>query len=163
MPRMGIIANIKKRKVQHYRHDVIMYGMILCGFNTALALGLFFVSQALLLGMLLLGIGGIGLFFIPMVMIFGYAVVSTLVWYRFGQIIGHHFKGQVMTTAGSIVFISVVPLFLLSIIASTILSWWWQVSPLTAISFVLTVLVVVLATLFEVFIVNFGAATKHIR
>lgn len=160
---MNIAKKIKQKREEKTKQQVLTYSAVLCAFNTALALVLFFALNALILMMTIMHVTLLTMVLLPLVLIFIYAAACGVIWYRFGQVIGLVFKKNALTHAGVVVLFSVMPLFMFLVLASTALKWWWYIAPIVTVSFVVTVLLVVLATLFQVFIVSLGAATKDWR
>jgi len=158
---MGIIKTIKKRREEAIKVTVIKYGLILFGFNLALIMFLFFALTGAGTILTLLDFSQLVLTFVPLLIIFLFAAVCSIIWYRFGQILRKAFKDKLVLYSGLVVLISIVPLllilFFLSLIISSGLatySFWWMI-------FIINLLITVLAVVFEFFIVSLGSLTRE--
>lgn len=160
---MGLIKKIQKRKQEKIKEAIIKHGLILFGFNLALTLALFFALTAVMIIAFLFDFSTITLAFIPLLVIFLFAAACAIVWYRFGQILSFQFKKNKILYSGIVVIISVLPLLFILLFLSLLLSAWGTISDITAVAFLGTVFITVLAIIFEVVIVSLGVMTKIVK
>jgi len=157
---MGLIKNFKSRKKEKVKEEILKNGMILLGFNLALVFAFFFGFIFVSLLGSLLAVEGTLAAFIPLVVIFVFAGGSTLVWFRFGQILSPHFKKKKVLNSALIVLISILPLLVILILFSAILSISGGfTSEILVITFLGFLLMSVLAAVFELLVVSFGVMT----
>ncbi len=157
---MGLIKNFKNRKKEKVKEEILKNGLILLGFNLALVFAFFFGFVCLSLLGSLLAIEGVLIAFIPLVVIFIFAGGSALVWFRFGQILSSHFKEKKVLNSALVVLISILPLLLILILFSTILSITGGFnSEILVITFLGFLLMSILAAVFELLVVSFGVMT----
>lgn len=154
---MGLIKNFKNRKQEKVKEEILKNGLILLGFNLALIFAFFFGFICFsLLGSLLL-VGEVFAAFIPLVVIFILAGGSALVWFRFGQILSLRFKKKKVLNSTLVVLISILPLLLILILLSAILSFSGGFnSGILVITFLGFLLMSILAAVFELLVVSFG-------
>ena len=158
---MGLFKNYKKRKTEKVNEEILKHGLILGGFNIALVLIFLFgfITFSLLAGLLQLNM--IFLALIPLLIIFLFAGSSSLVWYRFGQILGGHFKKKKVINSVFVVLISVLPLLVILLLFSGIFSVAGGfVNELLVIAFISFLLMTILAAVFELLVVILGVITK---
>ncbi|OGY46095.1 MAG: hypothetical protein A3A24_03695 [Candidatus Buchananbacteria bacterium RIFCSPLOWO2_01_FULL_46_12] len=158
---MGIIKTIKKRRAEAIQRTIVRYGLILFSFNFTLILFLFFLLMGLTTAAFLLSLSVWVIAFVPLFVIFLFAATASIIWYRFGQILRSVFQEKLILYSGLVVLISVLPLLLILFFLSLIISVFsFSGSSLLPTIFLVTLLVTVLAVIFEIFIVTIGAVTK---
>jgi len=155
---MGIIKNIKKKKQEKEKAEILKHGLVLLGFNVSLILAFLFglIGVSLLVG--ILNFQGLMIAFVPLFIIFIFAGCSAVVWFRFGIILGGHFKKRKVLNASLVVLISVLPLLVFLVLLSGILSAAGGLdSEILAVTFLGVLLMSILSAVFELLIVSFGA------
>jgi len=158
---MGLIKNYKKRKNEKVKEEILKHGLILGGFNVALVLMFLFGFITLSLLADVIQINVMLMAFVPLLVIFLFAGVSSLVWYRFGQILGGHFKKKKVINSVFVVLISVLPLLVILLLFSGIFSLAGGfVNELLVIAFIGFLLMTILAAVFELLVVSLGVITK---
>jgi hypothetical protein len=158
---MGLLKKIKKRRQAKIQEQVIQYGLFLFGFNLALAGALFFTLTAIIFAASLFTMRGAIIPFIPLAILFLFASVSVLLWYRFGQIIGEKFKKNKILYAALAVFISVALLLLLLIFMVLIFTNLPGISITLVLAFLGTLFITVIAVMFELPLVILGVLTDQ--
>ena len=165
---MGVVKKIKKRNPFNFaqgrqekaKEQILKHGLVLFGFNTALVLAFFFGFIGLSVLGTLFNLQGIFLAFIPLLVIFLFAGGSAVVWYRFGQILGVHFKKRKVVNSALVVLISILPLLVILVLFSGIISLAGGFSnQLLAVTFLGLVLMSILSAVFELLIVSLGVMT----
>ncbi|MFA6215998.1 MAG: hypothetical protein WC768_05510 [Patescibacteria group bacterium] len=157
---MGLIKQIKKRREEKAKEEILKQGLILLGFNFALILAFFFGFNFLAILASLIGIAGLAAAFVPLVVIFLFAGSSAIVWYRYGQILGTRFKTKKVLNTSLVVLISILPLLVLLLVFSALVGLTNGFSnELLAVSFLGLLLMSVLSAIFELLIVSIGATT----
>ncbi|MFA5022368.1 MAG: hypothetical protein WC508_04790 [Patescibacteria group bacterium] len=155
---MGLIKEIKRKKQERVKEEILKNGMILLGFNIALILAfifgfisLSFLADALNLSVLFFA-------FIPLIAIFVFAGASSVVWYRFGQIIGARFKDRKAVNASLVVLISILPLWVILLVLSTLVNLTGAFNnDLVVISFISLILMSIFSAAFELIVVSLGS------
>ena len=157
---MFIFNRIKRHREQKVNEEILKHGLILFGFNVALLLlfTLGFMAISLLAAML--EISGILLAFVPLAVMFIFSAISAVTWYRFGQILGKHFKKKKFLNSSLVVLISILPLLVILIFISNFFSKTENgFDEVLAILFLGNLLLAVLAAIFELLVVNLGVMT----
>ena len=158
---MGIFKNIRKRKQERVKEEILKNGVILFGFNLALVMAFIFAYIGLSIVSRMMSVSVLLVAFIPLMLIFMFAGASALVWYRFGQILGDKFKKRKVLNASLVTLISILPLLGLFLLFSAIISAVGGFgSEIFVVAFMGVLLMSVLSAVFELLIVNFGAITK---
>lgn len=157
---MGLVKTIKKRKEKKVRAEILKHGLILFGFNAVLVLAFLFGFISLTLLLMLLGWQDLMLAFVPLVVIFLFAGGSAIVWYRFGQILGSHFKKRKIINTALVVLVSVLPLLVILLLFSGLFSLAGSfIDGLLFMMFLGFLLMAVLAAVFELIVVTLGVIT----
>lgn len=158
---MGIIKKIQQKKVEKAKEEILKHGMILAAFNFALVLGLVFAFIALSILMGLLKLQLIFFLFGPALLIFLFAGVSAVVWYRFGQILGQTFEERKILNSALVVLVSILPLlgvmFSFSSMVDAVGGFGYDILALTFLSIIF---MSILAAVFELLIVSLGVVTQ---
>ena len=158
---MKLLKKIKKKKNEKIKEEILKHGLILIGFNLALILLFLFGFRGLSLLAALFGWRGLLVAFLPLTLIFVFAGVSAVVWYRFGQILGARFKENKMINASLTVLVSLLPLLLILLLFSNLANILGGFgSQFLAILFLGFLLMSILAAAFELVAVSLGAITK---
>lgn len=159
---MGLIKKIKEKREEKVRTEIIKHGMILLAFNLLLILSFIFafISSTLLAGLFLLPVELLSL--VPLFVIFVFAGLSSIVWYRFGLILSDKFKEKKVINATLTVLVSLLPLLLIFMIYSTILDMTGGFSQeLMVMAFLSLLLMSIFAAAFELLVVTLGVITKN--
>lgn len=150
------------RRNQQEKENVLKYGMILFGLNAAV-LGAFVLSAVVLFySVSLLQLQGFSGVLLPLMLIFVFAGCSSVMWYRFGQIIGNVFKRRAIANASLVVMVAVVPLLALTLVAVTL----QQIGILQLAYPFLALLLgmiffIVLSVAFALVVINLGVLTRR--
>ena len=159
---MGLIKKIKEKKEERIRTEIVKNGMILLAFNFLLIISFIFafVSITLLAGMLSMPIELLSL--TPLFVIFIFAGLSSIVWYRFGLILSDKFKDKKVINATLTVLVSLLPLLLIFMLYSTALDMTGGFDDeLMVMAFLGLLLMSVFAAAFELLVVTLGVITKN--
>lgn len=158
---MNILSSIKGRNKKSIHEVILSHGLILCGYNFALALGLLFgfttvsiiahwIDNDMTSAML------------SMATIFIFSAVSAVVWYRFGQVLGSHLKQRRAVNAALVVLVSILPLLaILIMFAAAVGVAGGFGNQLIAIFFLALLTISILASAFELIIVSAGVLGKR--
>ncbi len=158
---MGLVKEIKKRKQKKIKDQILKHGLILLGFNLALILAFFFSFTFLSILGTLLKLQWLLIAFIPLLVIFLFAGFSAVIWYRFGQILGDHFKKKRLINSALVVLISILPLLLILLLFLAVISLSGGfTNEILALTFLGFLLMSILSVLFELLVVNLGVMTK---
>lgn len=158
---MAITRVLTKRKEEKAKEEILKNGLILLGFNSALILAFIFGFLFISVTASLLRLQGVLLAFAPLLLIFVFAGGSAIVWYRFGQILGGHFKKKKTLNSALVVLISVLPFLALLILLSTFITFiGGDLGRFLAMIFLGFLLMSVLSAVFEVLIVSLGVMTS---
>ena len=157
---MGLINKIKNRKQEKIKEQILKHGLILLGFNVALVLAFFFGFIAISILVRLLNLPIIIFAFAPLLVIFLFAGFSAIVWFRFGQILGLQFKKRKILNTTLVVLISVLPMLVILLLFSGIISIAGGfTNALVALTFLTFILMSVLSVAFELIVVSIGVIT----
>ncbi|OGY55159.1 MAG: hypothetical protein A2951_02550 [Candidatus Buchananbacteria bacterium RIFCSPLOWO2_01_FULL_56_15] len=157
---MGLVKRIQKKRQEKVLESAIRYGFILLGFNAALTLAFFFALVGATSFVDLMNFNGLLLLFIPLLAVFAFAGFSAIIWYRFGQIMRRALKQNPLTYSSLAVVISVVPLLLLLLFLTWLISAWSVATTFFVSAFIGTALITVLAIVFEIPVVSLGVMTR---
>ena len=157
---MGLVKRIQKKRQEKVLESAIRYGFILLGFNAALTLAFFFALVGATTFVDLMNFSGLLLYFIPLLAVFAFAGFSAITWYRFGQIMRRTLKQNPLTYSSLAVVISVVPLLLLLLFFTWLISAWSVATTFFISAFIGTALITVLAIIFEIPVVSLGVMTR---
>lgn len=159
---MGIINKIKKKRATKVKEEILKYSMILLGFNFILVLGFVFTVTVMSFLIGLTRSTAATLAFAPLISIFIFAGLSSVIWYRFGQIIGPKFKKRKILNISLVVLISILPLLLLLFVISSIFNLVGGFKQeMLALIFLGIIFITVLGSVFELALINLGAATTR--
>ena len=153
---MGLLKKIQKRRKEKIKTEILKHGLILLGFNLALTAALFFALTAAVIISFLASFQDAGLLFVPVFVVFLFAGICAIIWYRFGQILNKVFKKRQILYSGIVVLISVIPLFLLLFFISLIASVGPNTGTPVLIAFIGTVFTTIFAIIFEMPLVSLG-------
>lgn len=157
---MGLLKKMKKKKQEKVKEEILKHGLILFGFNLALTLAFFFGLIGISVLSEILKAPGVFIAFIPLILIFLFAGFSAVVWFRFGQILGGHFKKRKIVNTALAVLISILPLLLILLLISGIVSVAGGfTNALLVLVFLGFIFMSVLAAVFELLIVSLGVIT----
>lgn len=159
---MGLIKKIKAKREERVKTEIIKHGMILLAFNFLLILSFIFafVSVTLLAEMFYLPIEILSL--TPLFVIFVFAGLSSIVWYRFGLILSEKFKEKKVINATLTVLVSLLPLLLIFMIYSAVLDMTGGFKEeLMVMAFLGMLLMSIFAAAFELLVVTLGVLTKN--
>ncbi len=159
---MVFFKKFSQRKSVKDQELVVKHGAILLSFNFLLALAFILSISGLTFLIGLVNSPATTAAFVPLLLIFIFAAVSAVTWYRFGQILGTQFKGHKVTNASLVVLISILPLLMLLFILSSIVNvvgGFHQEA--LAVIFMSLVFMATLASVFELIIVSLGALTSR--
>lgn len=157
---MPIIKKIQKKRAQKAKEEILKNGVILFGFNVALVLAFVFGFIGTSIVARMLNVHGLFLAYIPLAVIFVFASVSAIVWFRFGQILASRFKKKHVLNSSLVVLISILPLLVFLILFSGIITVVGIGSnELVVILFLGSLFMSVLAAVFELLLVNLGVIT----
>ena len=161
-PLMNMMNAFKKnKKIEYAREQILKYGLILLGLNMALVIALVLSTGTASIISRVVHAQGLVVAFLPLLIIFIFAGVSAIVWYRFGMIIGARLKKQAITNAALIVLISYLPMVALMILFSGILNivGAFEHEPIVFL-FLAFMLMSVYGAVFELIVVSFGMMTR---
>ncbi|MDD2807531.1 MAG: hypothetical protein PHW95_03375 [Patescibacteria group bacterium] len=158
---MGIIKLIKKRHEEKAKEEILKNGLILFGFNIILVLLFLFVFISLSIIETWFKANDLFLVFVPIIVLFFFAGLATVIWYRFGQILSDRFKDRKMVNSSLVVLVSVLPMLAFLILFTGILGVAGGFgNELVAVAFLGLMLMTVFAAAFELLTVSLGVATK---
>ncbi len=158
---MKIFKKLKNKKEKKIQEEILKYGLVLLGFNFALALIFFFGFIGLMIIGQLIDPAGISAGFLLLLFIYLFAGGSGVVWYRFGQIIGRQFKERRAINASLIVLISVLPMMMVAMIVANCLGFMGGFADeLVVVTYLALLLMSLLSVVFELFVVCIGAVAK---
>jgi hypothetical protein len=158
---MGLIKNIRQKQAGKTQEEILKHGLILFGFNTILILAFWFALEAIGSLVILLDFSYFLAAFLPLLLIFFFAAWSAIVWYRFGQILGRRLKKNKIFQTAIVVLISLLPLLMILLVLTTLINLVHGFnSDLAVTAFLVLFLMLVIAAIFELVIVSFGALTK---
>lgn len=157
---MGVVKKIQKRKQTKTNEQILKYGLILFSFNIVLVFAFLFGFISLSILGALFNLQGAMIAFVPLLVVFLFAGSSAIVWYRFGQILGNHFKKRKSLNSALVVLISVLPLLAVLILFSGIISAVGGFNnEILAVAFLGLLLMSILSAVFELLVVNLGVIT----
>lgn len=159
---MGLFKTIKKRQEEKAKEEVIKHGLILFGFNISLVLLFLFVFISLSIIESWFNANDLFLIFVPIIVLFFFAGLAAIIWYRFGQILGAHFKNRKIVNASLVVLFSVLPMLAFLILFTGILGLVGGFgNELVVVAFLGLMLMTIFAAAFELLTVTLGVATKR--
>lgn len=157
---MTIINHFKKKKVVQEQTEVIKNGVILFGFNFLLVLFYIFANLGVSFLLGLTNSPDMVAAFVPLLVIFMFASLSAVIWYRFGQILGPKFKERKIINSSLVVLLSILPLLMMLLLLSSILNLVGGFKQeFLSLAFLSILLISILASVFELIIVTIGAVT----
>lgn len=158
---MKLLKKIKKKKGEKIMEEILKNGLILLSLNLILILLFLFSFTSLSLLAALLNWPVLTVAFLPLTLIFIFAGVAAVIWYRFGQILGSCFKENKVVNASLTVLVSLLPLLLILLLFSNLASILGGFgSQFLAALFLGFLLISILAAAFELVAVSLGAITK---
>jgi len=162
---MALLKKLKKKKAdkneKQVQEEILKHGLILLGFNFALILIFFFGFVGVSYLGQLIDPTGLAAAFLLLLFIYLFAGASGVVWFRFGQILGPHFKNKKAINSFFVVLISILPLLLLVMVASSLIDLAGGFAdPFLAVTFLALLLMSLLAATFEIFVVSLGAIVE---
>ena len=155
------INAFKKRRQERARAEILKHGLILFGFNLALILIFLFGFIGLSVLLQLIAWQGLVLAFGPLLFLFIFAGASAVVWYRFGQLLGGHFKKRKIVNTALVVLISMLPVLAVFLLFSAVVGLVGGfVNEALALTFLGFFLMSMLTSVFELLVVSLGVITK---
>ena len=151
----------KKTKNLHDIDEVLKHGLILAGLNILMTLAFIFSLGVITNLLSVFKLEAIASGFSTLILIFIFAAISAVMWYRYGQILGQHLYNRRAVNAALTVVLSVLPLLGILVVLVTFLQAIPIVPPAMAATTLLGFIYIsVLAAVFELLLVTIGVVTK---
>jgi len=158
---MRFFEVLKQNKKKSVFDVILSHGLLLCGYNLTLSLGFLFGFTVVSI------VGGwltenqMTLALLSLLVVFVYSGISAVVWYRFGQLLGDHLRQRRVTNAALTVLVSLLPLLALLIVLAGVVGYAGGfTNEFMVIAFLGLLLMAVLSSTFELFVVMAGVLTK---
>lgn len=158
---MTFFRTFAQRTNKNVFNVILSHGLLLCGYNLALSLGFLFGFTVVSIVSGWLTKNQTTLALLNVLVIFIFSAFSSVVWYRFGQLLGEHLRQRRITNAGLVVLISLLPLLALLIFFAGAVGYAGGfANEFIVIAFLGLLLMIILSSTFELLIVTAGVMTR---